>query len=298
MENYLMLILSTVLLAVSFALNKVFQLKEGSSIKTGLVYSAIVGFFTAIIFFAMGGFKMEITTYAFVMALLKTISGALYTLIGFKIMSKSNVSDYTFFLMMGGTIVPFIWGVAFLGEDLRILNLLGLALIAFSLFLTNGSSKKDLSVTLMCIAVFFLNGMVSVTSKLHQISPSAIPTNDFVVLSSLINAIICLVASFFFKGEKNKKKMSGISIVIILLVAVVGGVSYVLQLNGAKVLDATICYPIITGGSIIFTSIVGPICFKEKMTKKSAIAILISLVGTCMFVDPELYVNLLKALHL
>lgn len=43
MEHYILVILATVLLAVDFAFQKGYQQKQGTDIKAGLTFNAIVG---------------------------------------------------------------------------------------------------------------------------------------------------------------------------------------------------------------------------------------------------------------
>ncbi|MBQ4559467.1 MAG: EamA family transporter [Tyzzerella sp.] len=70
---------------------------------------------------------------------------------------------------------------------------------------------------------------------------------------------------------------------IILCSAVVSGVSYMLQLIGAVNLPATVLYPIVSGGSIIFSTIAGMICFKERPNLYQKIGVVLCFVGTCLF---------------
>ena len=65
--------------------------------------------------------------------------------------------------------------------------------------------------------------------------------------------------------------------------AFLSGVSYSLQLIGAKELPATVLYPMITGGAIIFTALSARIFFKEKPTKAQIISIALCFVGTLLF---------------
>jgi multidrug transporter EmrE-like cation transporter len=56
-----------------------------------------------------------------------------------------------------------------------------------------------------------------------------------------------------------------------------------LQLFAAGTLDATIQFPILTGGTIIFTAVAGRVFFKEKFTGKILAGLAMSLAGTLMF---------------
>ena len=70
--------------------------------------------------------------------------------------------------------------------------------------------------------------------------------------------------------------------IIIALAAAVGGGSFMLQLLGAKALPATVLYPFITGGSIVFSSVADVIIFKDKLSIKLVISIIVCFVGTLL----------------
>ena len=72
-------------------------------------------------------------------------------------------------------------------------------------------------------------------------------------------------------------------ILVLLAAAAADGVSFMLQLNGAVKLPATVLYPIITGGSIVMTSLAGVVVFKEKLSVRQWVSVVLCLMGTCLF---------------
>lgn len=210
---------------------------------------------------------------------------ALYTVIGFKVMEKGQMALYTIFLMTGGMSVPYIWGLMFLNEPFSVLRTVGLVAIVVSIAVSNGrSGKTDAKQILMCIAIFILNGFTSVVSKEHQINSHAVSAVDFLILNSISKVVICTVLCLFIKkGENEKRKLPVSAVLMIFAAAILGGVSYLFQLIGAKNLPATVLYPIITGGSIILTAAAGRLFFKEKPSKHMIFGITLCFIGTCMF---------------
>ncbi len=170
MGNVLLVELATILLAVFTALQRIYQKQTGTAPATGLAYNALLGLFAAVLFWAMCGFKFEFTPYSAAIAAGEALLAIAYTLLGFCVMREGGMVLYTLFLMVGGMMVPYVWGLLFLGEPFALLRTLGLVLILGAVILFNsGSQKPSAKVLWMCAAVFFLNGGVSVLSKLHQI---------------------------------------------------------------------------------------------------------------------------------
>ena len=184
-------------------------------------------------------------------------------------------------------LLPYFYGLAFLDETFSVLRLAGLLVVLAAVFLTNGNRQKvDREMLLLCAAVFVLNGLVSIVSKCHQIEKKyvAVGSAEFVMLTGFAKFILCAVLLVLARG-KEKEALPKTALVLPLVVgsAVLSGVSYLLQLMGAKDLPATILYPMITGGSILFTAFVGKVFFSEKITKRQWISIALCIFGTILF---------------
>ena len=285
--NYTLVIIATVLLAVSFVLQKKYQTIEGVNISAGLKFNALNGLFTALIFFALLGFKIEFSLFSVILAFLMALLSMLYVILGFKILKDSGMSVYSIFLMSGGMLLPYFYGVLFLEEALTPLRIVGVVVILVAVIFSN-KEKSNIKVAVLplCIAVFILNGFVSIISKAHQINETFSPVSStaFVMYSGLGKFIFSSVALLLCKEkQKNISLSSNNTIFIVIGSALVGGISYMLQLIGAKGLPATVLYPIVTGGSIIFSALSGKVFFKEKLSSYRLISVALCFVGTVLF---------------
>ena len=293
MKYYLMIVLAVILLAGDFAVNKLYQKRYGTSLETGLKFNALIGLFTAIIFFAINGFKFEFSAFSILMAGIVALSVMSYNILGFRVLKSGSMAFYTLFLMCGGMFVPYVWGVLFLHEKLSLMHLAGLILIIFAIVLTANDKKlPGKRILALCVIIFFLNGISSVAAKMHQIEKTyfCITETEFVIATGIAKFIIAAIAYMVVKiGKKDKNadkcNKSGFAwgVFLIVLSTLLSGLSYILQLNGAKNLPATVLYPLITGGTIIFSSVTGIIFFKEQISKKLILSIIVCFAGTCMF---------------
>ena len=136
-------------------------------------------------------------------------------------------------------------------------------------------------------------------SKTHQINSSAIGTNDYLVWlysARCVFAVIIFTAVTIVLKKRavasgdtispmfGNKTKNVLAVVFSAGFAISSGLGYFLQLVVAKTLDASLLYPFVTGGTIIFTTIMAWIVFKEKISAKMWIALAIMLSGTIMFV--------------
>ena len=293
MKYYLMIVLAVILLAGDFAVNKLYQKRYGTSLETGLKFNALIGLFTAIIFFAINGFKFEFSAFSILMAGIVALSVMSYNILGFRVLKSSSMAFYTLFLMCGGMFVPYVWGALFLQEKLSFMHLAGLILIISAMVLTANDKKlPSKRILALCVIIFFLNGISSVAGKMHQIEKTyfCISETEFVIATGVAKFIIASISYMVVKigkkditAEKNNKCGFAWGVFLIVLSTLLSGLSYILQLNGAKNLPATVLYPLITGGTIIFSSLTGIIFFKEQISKRLVLSVIICFVGTCMF---------------
>jgi len=296
---YLMILVAVVLLALQFCTNKFYQLRFGNAVTASLLFTALNGLVTALLFFCIGGFRLTVTPYSLLMAAVIAVLCCSYTLIGFKMFALGNMSVYTMFLMLGGMLLPYLYGVLWLDEDITLWRVLGVILLALSMVfpalgVKDDESKKKTRMLflLLCLVVFTLNGFVSITSKMHQISDRLIVgENDFVILSNGLNGLISSAALFIMCLTHRTAPLSqpltgrsmGLIAGIIGASAACNGTSYMLQLIGAANVPASVLYPMVTGGMMVLSAVAGMIFFREYPDKKTGFGLILSFAATFLF---------------
>lgn len=300
---YVLILISVVLLALQFSTNKVYQLKRGNTAETSLTFSTLSGFTTSAIFLLLTfvlGEKFELTVYSVSMAAIIAVLCCTYTFIGFKILAFGSMSVFMMFLMLGGMLLPYLFGVFYLNEPVSVYRIIGVVLLAVSMIfpVLSKDRRGGIVFVILCLTVFILNGGVSITSKLHQINESyaSCGTTTFVFLTNFINGVISGIGLGVMKlsdkskadaadkgSAKNEKGKWNIIALIILGNAACGGVSYMLQLIGAANVPASVLYPLVTGGSVVLSAAAGYIFFGEKPDKPSLIGLILSFAATFLF---------------
>lgn len=283
--DYLLVCGSTVLLAGDFACSKLYQAREGTALPAGLKYNIFNGLFTAVIFLVISGFQVEFSAYSLVMALAMTICSTTYSILGFRVLKSGSMAVYSIFLMSGGMLLPYIYGLCFLEETVNVFRILGIALLLVAVVLSNGTSKAiSRKQLILCFAVFFLNGGVSILSKCHQVSSRPhVDTTAFVLYAALARIVLSAAVLPFSHKETNLGFSRKSTPLLIAVAAAISGISYFMQLVGATALPATVLYPLITGGSILFSTLAGCIFFRERLSRLQIISIALCILGTLLF---------------
>ena len=184
-------------------------------------------------------------------------------------------------------LLPYIFGIVFLNETVSLPGFLGLIAVLAAVILSNFNRRKiSKTLLLLCTAVFLLNGFCSILSKAHQISriPSTVSSAGFVMYSGIAKCLLSVIVLLCRKRSSFSWPKHKYTLLLTVGAAVISAASYLLQLNGAKVLPASVLYPMITGGSIVFSAIAGRVFFKERLSLRQILCILLCIFGTWMLV--------------
>lgn len=305
MQYYFLILIAVVLLSLQFSTNRAYELRRGNTARASLFFSTATGFASALVCLVIAlasGQSLKITPYSLLMAALISVFSCTYTFIGFKIMAYGSLSVFSMFLMLGGMLCPYLFGVLRLGETVTAGRIIGVILLivsmVFPVLAKNKTGKAGAFFFLLCAAVFLLNGAVSITSKIHQVN-TVYATSEPAAFSFIANLIGCVFSATLYAlftlaekkkaadGEKTESmKISAKGSVIALLIlanAACNGVSYTLQLVSAGKVDASAMYPMMTGGSVVLSALAGLIFFREKPDKISFIGILLAFAATFLF---------------
>ena len=288
MENYLLLAGAVLLLALDNVVRKRYQVIAGTSMTAGLFFNVFLGLTAAALFFALNGFQWESTPYSLIMAFTQALLGVAYTILGFRIM-KESIALYALFLMTGGMVIPYVWGLLFLGEQFSWLRMAGLVLIIAAVILARGQSARANSKLLfLCAVVFFLNGFVSVITKEHQMQPAdrTISAMGFAMMVNFAKMVLSGAAQGAAQWKTKPRPAQPPflkTFPLICLCTLLGGTAYYLQLLAAGKVSASVMFPMMTGGTIIASALMARIFYKEKPSRRAWLGILLCFAGTLLF---------------
>ena len=176
--------------------------------------------------------------------------------------------------------IPTLYGIVFLNDPLGVLKIVGFVLLVVSLFLTNytpksarvtdesEAKKKKSSVWLWLIFLtisFVGNGMCSVIQKMEQVQlGDEAQANLFMVIALAINTVFMFTMALFVEKPKTVAMVCKKTWWIATICGVFNGLTnfLVLVLNG--MLPASVLFPVISAGGIVFIFLYSVLVYREK----------------------------------
>lgn len=306
---YLLLLLASILFSSQFAFTKCYQKIKGGSFFYSLVFGLITAVASIFIFLAINSFRFEISWFSLALAALYAVNGIVLNAFSTKALSCADLSLFSLFMLLGGMVIPFFYGVC-VGEEVGFLKIVAVIAVTASLFvsLERDKNKKITPFALLCmIVVFVANGLGGVITAYHQSGvEGAVSAPAFLVLQNLARfafTAILIVALMIRNGIKTgyadgispEKSVCGaksalgatktglIAVAVSVGYAVVNGVGNLFTTYSAANVPASLLYPVITGLGVVFSALFG-LLFGEKITARKIIASALVIVGTVLMV--------------
>lgn len=308
MIYYFLEIIASLTFALGFGATKYYQKFTRNNLISSVVFLLIFSIFSFIVIFAINGFKLAYEPLSFVLALVLAIICIFYYYIAILILKYGSMSVYSQFMMLGGMILPYFFGVIVFNESLSDLKIVGLIILVLSLCLTMkvdkmDSKKKTIIYISLCLLAFLLNGAVSITSSIQGNASIKwdIPTTnmyDYMLWRNLFSIAIGIPLLFILlipkkKREENiesiKESISIKPFIGAIVYTIVNNVGGFLQLYCVPFIDQSILFPISTGGTVAFSTLLGFILYKEKANKLTIICLFLTIISTIIFMFGGFY---------
>ena len=279
---YTLVIISTILFSLQFLFTQRFQETSGTGMKPTLVFSLYKSLVIILMMLLISGFKIQFSWFSLLMATVYAVSSMAMSYYSLKAFAVANLSVYSVFSMLGGMILPFFLGVLFFDEgDKLVFKIICCALIVVAVLLNVKSGKQDKKALFYYFAVFVLNGMSGVISKLHQSSSlSPVDSSSFMLWSAGVTVV--LSAAWLLIAYRQIPLVKGKNIFFVTGYGVFNGLGnlfLLIALSGENGLPASVQYPLVTGGVMVCSTIISTIR-KEKLTVREYIATFIALLAS------------------
>lgn len=291
MENISIGILLTITLVaqtVQTLLRRVYCNRISNTNSGYNILNAVLSVVCAFTLAAYSGFNLQCSNYTLVSAIIFGVITALGCVFSLAATGIGPLS-YTTVIISSSTVITALSGCIFWHEQIKITQIIGIALMAVCLVCSvkkdDVQTKTSLKWLFLCLIAMLFSGGVGIMQKVHQTSEHASELYAFLVISFEISTVASLITlAFSIRRDIGHVfiNSAGSPSKICLMIAIVGAASGIcvaacnainLYLSGQ--MPSAVLFPILNGGSLAIVVIASMIIFREKLSLKQWIGIIL-----------------------
>lgn len=263
-----LVLIAALISSVQFLFNSKYQQKEGTGIEKTLIFSFIMSFFQMLFTLAVSFKRLEFSVFSLCFATVGAIIAIVFYYMSIKVLEKANLMVYSLFSMMGKMLLPSLFYIIFFGEDCTIQKIISAVLVVVALIIGNPrekNGKKAREELLYYTGVFVLSGLAGILEKYHQISVLSVNTDSYVFLVGCVMFVLsgAILLGYRAKGVSLKLASPKKSTVFVMIYAALMTVSSILLLLSMSKVDASLQFPLLSGGTIVFSLLIDLIVGKK-----------------------------------
>ncbi len=189
---------------------------------------------------------------------------------------------------MAGLLIPTISGIFIFGQAVSFLQWGGIAcLFGAAWLLASASQKTNGKLTGKTLVLLFGSMLANGgTMLLQALYKTYVPTGSVTLYSLLQFAIPALAMLLLFGGYSARPQREPVRFSLRLVIfTVLGAVALfgISQIStiASETIPISVLFPVSDGGGAVISAIVAAVVYKEKLTFKSAVGILVGILGVC-----------------
>ena len=296
MIYYLFVFLAVFCFTLQFIFTRLYSRTVRESAVSALCMLFTVGVVGAILAFLGCGGRPAFSGVSLLMAAVFALVMIPYHTLGIKALALGSLSVYSTFMMLGGMLLPFLYGILLLEEAVTVGKLLGCLLLSASILLQGLATGRreegrrgGIAFFLICLAIFAVNGMTGVISQTHALSEGAVDEWSFTFYASLLTAALALLllGGVLLTKKHARQELSVMrsprALGFAALLGLCMNLGNFLILLAAPHIGASIQFPLISGGTIALSAVAALLLFREKPSRLEFTAILGACLSTVLF---------------
>lgn len=273
--EYFLLLLTVFFASYQNILKKEFSKRCSSGVYT---FTGIVCLFALIVFLSINR-DFNITMPLLLYSIAFSVSYAAVSIFFVLALEHGSLAK-TSLVISYSLLVPAAYGIIFLNEEIGPMMIIGFVLLVVSLFLTNYVPKKDQPIEdsskqkkkssallwlLFVMLAFIGNGMCSTIQKMEQTAlGEQAQANLFMAIALAINTVFMFTMALIVEKPRQIKTVCKKTWWIAAICGIFNGLTnfLILVLNGK--LSASVMFPVVSAGGIVFVFLYALLVYREK----------------------------------
>lgn len=217
------------------------------------------------------------------------ILGAMFVSVFFVMAKTAQVNGVSVASVAGkmSVVIPVFFGIFLYNEKITILKFLGIAIALVAVYLTSvkddsGSNKNGNLI--YPILLFFGSGAIDTTLKYIEIN--YVPEEDVAIFSGTLFSIAAIfgILILIIKYFKERTSFGFKNIIAGVVLGVPNYYSIIFLIKALQVdgFESSTLFTINNVGIVVCSTIIGLILFKEKLSIKNVVGVILALVGIVM----------------
>lgn len=291
MNDTIILIISMAVCLFGGIIAKYISQKYTNNFVTNNFFNATVSLSSALVLVFMSS-SLTASIFTVILAL------AFGAVTGLQVITKQLALNegsfaYTSVIISLSTLIPTLSGAVIWGEKISAIQILGIILMVICFVFSVESKKEEKSSSLKwficCIAAFISTGLIGVMQKWHQSSEYKNELDAFLAISFMFSfafsAFLVIWGSrkkiVKYEGEK-KSVFALFPLVLMVAAGICAALNNKFNLYLSGVMDSAMLFPILNGGGMILNLIAALIIFREKLTLRQWIGIMVGTIAVVL----------------
>lgn len=274
-------------ISIQSVFKKSYSQKHGSG---GVFTFAMITVLTACLFFVVsGGFKFNFNAEVLPYAIGFAAAYCAATVFGFWAILTGPLS-LTSLATSYSLLIPTFWGIIFDGDKTSVWLYIGIALLAASLVFINMKDKKpggeknapEARITVKWVIFVLIalvtNGACSTIQPAQTKKFGGAYDSIFMIISLAIVAVV-LLAFALWKERRVLLPTIKVGTHYMVLCGIANGVVNLFVMLASMTIPKSVMFPLISAGGIVLTWIISVFLYKEKLSTKQNIGLVLGIVS-------------------
>ena len=284
---YILLILSPIINAFLKVPQKKYQ-EDTMGVESGVnIYLALNCLFGLVFFATLAGGNIKPNVPTLLFAVVFSGNCILSNVASLLAMRKTDIASMAIFASAGAIVTPIIFGAFFLKEETSVCKWIAVFLLVIIVFMplfdNRQHKKKSIQGYLYCLLLFIDGGLSTIICKLYAMNPNVLGdnvfcfwTNVFIIPFAII--IISRSGGFgqFLADAKTLSKRTYLYAIATLLM---GNALTLTSMYIFKYINIIVCTILTSSLSLISVAVFSRIFFKEKITVRTIVNIVLSIMA-------------------
>lgn len=265
---YILLFIATFALSLQSVFQKQYSVRSKNP--NSFLFMALAAFTTLLFFVVTSGFSLTLD-FAYIPYSLGFGLSYVCSLVGMFFAVRYGSLAITMLVISYSLVIPTVYGIVFLHDEVKPVAYVGIVLLLISLFLVNvkkGEAVFSAKWLIFALLGFFGNGLCTTFQKVQQLHCNGQFKSEFMICALLLSVVCFLVPAII---QKPNGKSVAECIPFAAANGLCNGVVNLFVMMLTALLPSAVLYPTISAGGIVIAFLFALLIYRERLSEMQLI---------------------------